>query len=187
MTLYGSYTSPFVRHCRIALVNFQLDCQFVEASHADSAENSPTKKVPYFTDGDITLTDSSSILRHLCDKAGKAFLADSQEQELYSMVNTCLDSTINLFLLSMEGIGTEQSQYLTRQQGRVDSCVAELEKLISARGNQLDNAGYRLACYLDWAVFRKRLDLTGYPALRDFLASAKQDAAFQATAIAADA
>lgn len=47
MELYGSYTSPFVRHCRIALLQTQQDCQFIETDAQQSATLSPTKKVPY--------------------------------------------------------------------------------------------------------------------------------------------
>ena len=38
MKLYGNYTSPFVRHCRVALLQQKLDCDFVEIDYAMTAK-----------------------------------------------------------------------------------------------------------------------------------------------------
>lgn len=75
MQLFGSYTSPFVRHCRIALIETGLDCEFVETDYAESARRSPTKKVPYLQDKDVMLFDSCSILKYLREKAGGTFFS----------------------------------------------------------------------------------------------------------------
>ena len=39
MKLYGSYTSPFVRHCRIVLLETQQSCEFIETDQTSSATN----------------------------------------------------------------------------------------------------------------------------------------------------
>ena len=78
MKLYGSVTSPYVRHVRVALAQSGFDYTFVEADYAMSAERSPTAKVPFFEDGDLTLTDSTSILKHVREKSGMEFLEDSR-------------------------------------------------------------------------------------------------------------
>ena len=64
MKLYGSYTSPYVRHCRIVIEQLGLACDFVEADYTLSAKKSPSMKVPFLQDGDLQLTDSTSILFH---------------------------------------------------------------------------------------------------------------------------
>ena len=102
MKLYGSYTSPFVRHCRIALLETGLACEFIETDQAGSAAKSPTKRVPFLEDGDVFLTDSSSILKHIREKAGTAFLSSASELDLFAMVNTALDATVNLFFLERD-------------------------------------------------------------------------------------
>ena len=63
MELFGSFTSPYVRHCRVVLAHTGLDCEFVETDYDQSAARSPTRRVPFLRDGDRMLTDSASILR----------------------------------------------------------------------------------------------------------------------------
>ena len=41
MKLYGSYTSPFVRHVRIALLETQQAFEFIETDQAGSSAQSP--------------------------------------------------------------------------------------------------------------------------------------------------
>ena len=60
MQLYGSYTSPFVRHCRIALAQAGISFDLVETDGAQSARLSPTSKVPFLKGDGISLTDSTS-------------------------------------------------------------------------------------------------------------------------------
>lgn len=74
MELYGSYTSPYVRHCRLAMLEAGLDFKFVETDALASARKSPTQKVPFLKDGDITLNDSCSIVKYVRERSGKRFL-----------------------------------------------------------------------------------------------------------------
>ena len=182
MKLYGSYTSPFVRHCRVALAQEGLDFDFVEADYAMSAEKSPTAKVPFLSDGERTLTDSASILKHIREKSGKPFLTDLDDYENFAMTNTLLDSAINVFMLENEGFGPEQIKYLGRQKNRIQSGLEALDRRF-ATDRDLDRDGaLRCACFLGWALFRKRISLDGLDNLRDLLAAADQVEAFAATA-----
>src|SRR3982751_3928505 len=99
MKLYGSYTSPFVRHCRIAILEGDLICEFVETDQAGSATLSPTKRVPFLEDGEVFLTDSTSILKHLREKSGENYLSSTRELNEFCMINTALDATVNIFFL----------------------------------------------------------------------------------------
>lgn len=63
MKLYGIVTSPFVRHCRIALIQGNLDWEFVTGDMTQLARESPVHKVPYLVDGDRVFSDSCSILK----------------------------------------------------------------------------------------------------------------------------
>ncbi|MFO6422576.1 glutathione S-transferase family protein [Motilimonas sp. KMU-193] len=182
MKLYGSYTSPFVRHCRIVIAQTGLACEFIETDAVASAEKSPTKKVPFLVDGDITLTDSVVIIRYLREKAGQSFCADILDFELFCMVNTVMDATVNIFFLEMQdNIHATDSQYLTRQQSRIDSGLAYLNNCVLPSALPLTDGQLRLACYLDWGIFRKRISLDSYPALTQLLALAKTDAIFSET------
>lgn len=182
MKLYGSYTSPFVRHCRMVIAQTGLACEFIETDAVASAEKSPTKKVPFLVDGNITLTDSVVIIKYLREKAGQVFCADIMDFELFCMVNTVMDATVNIFFLELQDkIFAADSQYLTRQQGRVDSGLACLNEFNLPSSLPLTDGQLRLACYLDWGLFRKRISLAAYPALSQFLALAKTDAVFSDT------
>ncbi|MEH6445098.1 MAG: glutathione S-transferase [Oceanospirillaceae bacterium] len=183
MKLYASYTSPFARHCRVALLQSNVECEFIDTDYAQSAANSATQKVPYLEDGAVKLTDSSSILFHIAQKSGGTFIKDAQEQELFSMTNTCLDATINLFLLENDGIKAETSGYLQRQQNRIVSALKELNNKVENLNGPLNTAQMRLACYVDWAIFRKRISIEGLDNLQALLENARTDASFNATAI----
>ena len=116
MILYGSQTSPYVRHCRIVLMQSGLPWTFQDTDYAASAAGSPTKRVPYFQDGDTRLTDSSSILMHLRQRLGQPYMEKVEQLERYALCNTLLDTAINLFLLERDGLGPTDSDYLARQQ-----------------------------------------------------------------------
>jgi glutathione S-transferase len=104
MKLHGSFTSPYVRHCRIALMESGLNWSFVETDHDNSARLSPSKKIPFLTDGDMLLSDSSSILMYIREKAGQPFISDALDFDLFCLINTLLDAAINRFYLAKDGI-----------------------------------------------------------------------------------
>lgn len=187
MKIYGSFTSPFVRHCRIALVQAKqdhgLECEFIETDHAASAGLSPTQKVPYLVDGDIALTDSASILKHLRDKSGQSFMSDVCDYDLFCMVNTVLDASVNVFFIErLDGLKPSDSKYLQRHQDRIGSALKEMNELALPTALPLTDGQIRLACYLDWALFRDRITLDGLANLQAFLELARSWAVFSDTA-----
>ncbi|RUO23097.1 glutathione S-transferase [Aliidiomarina iranensis] len=182
MQLFGSFTSPFVRHLRIVLADSGLDYEFIETDYAQSAAQSPAQRVPFLQDDQIQLTDSTSILKHLREKAGQSFFADTANLELYCLANTCLDTAINLFLLEREGLNSDSNAYLQRQAARIQSTLKALEARIWPSDMQWYDGQIRLACFIDWAIYRNRLDFSAYPKLLAFLAQAQKQPSFVATA-----
>ncbi|MFT6987637.1 MAG: glutathione S-transferase [Psychromonas sp.] len=183
MKIYGSFTSPFVRHCRIALLETNLACEFIETDAAHSAKLSPTKKVPLLVDDDLILTDSSSILKYIREKAGLHFFAEINDFELFNMTNTVLDACVNIFLLeSFDGIKLSDSKYLQRQNGRVLSGLKALNSAVLATQLPLTEGQLRLACFLDWGLYRNRIDLFELDNLSKLLVLAKKDKYFADTA-----
>ncbi len=183
MILYGSYTSPYVRHCRIALAQTDSAYELVEVASNDPRNPSPTRKVPYFADGSTGLSDSSSILKYLRQKAGVPFLESVEEFELYCLASTYLDAEINLFMFErVDGMKPEASKYLTRQRERVASGLSELDRGTLTHSLPLDDGQIRLACFLAWGVFRQRFSLAAYPSLQAFLDLANSWEVFQKTA-----
>ena len=184
MKLYGSYTSPFVRHCRVALAQEGLDFDFIEADYAMSAEKSPTAKVPFLADGDLALTDSSSILKYIREKSGKRFLADLDDYENFAMANTLQDAAINVFILEKEGFDAEQIQYMARQKNRIQSGLKAFNQHFGANPNHdiTRDGTLRCACFLTWGLFRKCIRLNGLDNLNRMLNAANQVDGFAATA-----
>jgi glutathione S-transferase len=181
MKLYGSYTSPFVRHCRIALLENNINYEFVETDQATSAVKSPTKRVPFLADGNVFLTDSTSILKYIREKSGQSFLVTLQELDQFCTINTALDSTTNLFFLRRDGVDTEAYEYLKRQSARIQSSLAELNQLEWPSVAPYNDAQLRLACYLAWGLMRKCISLETYSNLQKFLDSINSYAPFAQT------
>lgn len=171
MKLFGSLTSPFVRHCRIALVDANIEFELIKTDHDTSAKNSPTKRVPYLEDGDVKLYDSTSILQYIRQTQGNPFLSTPQQTDIYALANTVLDTHINLFLLEINGVQDTQNTYLQRQWGRITDTMQMLENTLVSEPNAHDDANIRVLCMLDWVLFRKRGDLSGMPNLQIFYAN----------------
>lgn len=178
MKLYGSLTSPFVRHCRVALEQSGLDFELLDADYAMSAERSPTGKVPFFEDGDMMLTDSSSILKYVREKSGQDFLKEIDDYELYSMTNTLLDAAINVQLLEKDGFKEDQIPYIGRQNARIDSGLKELNRRFAPSNGIKTDSALRGACFIDWALFRKRFAIDGLDNLQGLLDAANKEQAF---------
>lgn len=183
MQLFGSYTSPFVRHIRIVLARTGIDCEFVETDYDQSAEQSPACRVPFLRDGARMLTDSLSILRHLRERAGEAFFSDLDEFDRFLLVDTALDACVNVFLLERDGVGPQQVPYLKRQSLRIRQCLQALEETVDgASSPSLDgDFALRLGCFLSWALFRERLSLEEFPRLLEFQQHFEADALIAAT------
>lgn len=182
MKLYGSYTSPYVRHCRIVLAQTGQDCKFIETDYAQSAELSPARRVPFLYDAKLMLTDSASILRYLREKAGQAFFSDIGDYDLFLLVNTAMDSTVNLFLLERDGVTPAECSYLVRQKGRVEDTLAYLDRQIGEGSNDTNSDGMiRLGCFLSWALFRERISLKDHSALAGFQRQFESDPEIAAT------
>lgn len=186
MQLFGSFTSPFVRHIRITLADTGLAHEFVETDYSQSAAGSPAQRVPFLradvNDKTLQLNDSTSILKFIREAAGESFCADVATLDLYCLINTALDTTVNLFLLEREGLNSDANPYLQRQAARIQTALQALENYPWPEQLPWDDAGIRLVCFLDWALFRQRLDFSNYPRLLQLLDDAKAQPSFVATA-----
>lgn len=168
MKLYGSYTSPFVRHCRILLLETNQACEFIETDQAASAVKSPTKRVPFLEDGDILLTDSLAIIKYLREKSGQTFCQSVQELNRLCLVNTALETVVNLFFIKRDGVDITPIPYLQRQAARIESTLEELNTTRFSSAAPYDDADLRLGCFMGWAKLRKQVDFSVYPNLEKF-------------------
>ena len=196
MKLYGSYTSPFVRHCRIALLEGQskgtLECEFIETDIVASGKLSPTKKVPFLTDTiydeknnteEVELTDSASIVMYLREQSGQKFFNDAKDFNLFCNVNTVLDASVNLFFLELKDkILPAEGSYLARHKDRVESALSHMNESTYSSQAPFTDGELRLACFLDWGLFRNRINIDGLDNLQALLNSARSYDIFAQTA-----
>lgn len=181
MKLYGSFTSPFVRHCRIALLETKTPFEFIETDNAKSAAKSPTKRVPFLEDGEVFLTDSNSIIKYIREKAGQPFLTTVNEFEQYFLINTALDSALNLMFLEKDGIDIQAYGYLKRQTARIESALTEIDQFILLEAAPYNDVELRLACFINWAKFRNRVDFSKYNNVENFYSGIQNYEIFKAT------
>jgi len=182
MQLFGSYTSPYVRHIRIVLARTGLDCEFIETDYAASAEKSPAARVPFLIDGERMLTDSLSILRFVRERDGQRFFPDLDDFDRFLLVNAAMDSTVNVFLLERDGVTPDQAPYLARQQRRIGQCLQALDAVVGQRAPAPDgDFAIRLGCYLSWALFRERVELAGLDRLSEYQQRFESDPVIAAT------
>jgi glutathione S-transferase len=181
MKLYGSFTSPFVRHVRIVLLETAQACEFIETDQAGSSAQSPTQRVPFLQDGNIFLTDSSSIIKYLREKAGGEFCKTAQALDVWCLVSTAVDTTVNLFFIKRDGVNIETIPYLQRQAARIQTTLEELNKLPMPSAAPYSDTQLRLACFMGWAKLRQQIDFSAYDNLEKLYTGALQYKHFQAT------
>lgn len=194
MTLYGVGTSPYVRHARIVLALSNLDWQFKQAT-PDVMGHSPTRRVPFLTDGDLTLTDSSVIVRHVREQADQLFLPTIRDYELFAMATSVLDTAVNLYLLNVADsaelgkvtsgtsvIGFNPRSYFETQQKRINTGMQGLNSFELSYHGPYTDAEIRLACLLDWGDYRGTIALSGMENLSAFLEAIRGWPPFSETA-----
>ncbi|MCX2794182.1 glutathione S-transferase family protein [Microbulbifer thermotolerans] len=182
MKLFGSLTSPFVRHCRIALMQSGLDWEMVEIDiHSSQNPETPTLRVPFLQDDGLRLTDSTPILKYVREKSGMEFIPNVQDFDRYCLANTLLDSAIALFLLERSGFDINSNAYTLRQQKRIERVLSELDAAPLPESGRLGDADYRVAVAVAWGQFRNRFSIDSHTNLQRLLAIAEEDSSFCAT------
>lgn len=181
MELFGSTTSPFVRHCRIALEQTHQKYTFSLVDYAQTAKKSPVQKMPYLVDGEHVFTDSASILMYVRQLTKAPFPADPQDFELFTMASTLIDTAVNIFLLEKDTITSKESQYLARQESRLATGFKALNNTVQPAKALTTDGHMRAACLVDWTLFRQRYDLSSYTQLKELLQQANSDPFFTKT------
>ena len=194
MKLYGVRTSPYVRHARVALAQSDLDWELEQVT-PDTIGQSPTLRVPFLTDGNLTLSDSSVIVRYVREQSGQSFLPTIADHELFALATSVLDTAVNVYLMNIgdsadlaeiptgtSAIGFDPKTYFERQQERVAVGMQELERCQLLSSQPYTDGAIRLACLLDWAAYRSTIDLSGKDNLCRFLTEIRTWPPFAETA-----
>lgn len=180
LTLIGSYRSPFVRICRIFMIQQGLEfdfkvLNFVEDKNdaAALAQETPINKIPVLIDDGQKIFDSRVIINHLSRKCGLP-VRSLDEENLVSVIYSSLDTSIILFLMKRDGFDVEASGFfLERQRARVIANLAYLtpwvQGLDAAKLTDWNYASISLYSYLYYAQKRELLNVDLYPVMADFL------------------
>ena len=132
-------------------------------------------------DNEINLSDSSSILKYPRNKSGQEYLSDIVDFDNYCLVNTLMDSEINVYLLEKSGVESSTNDYLLRQKSRIQKGLEILNERFLSVSNPMSDSQLRCAVFLDWAAYRQRFDFEHYTNLMHLLSVAKQNSGFIAT------
>lgn len=184
MKLYGSKTSPFVRKVRIALEEIPYEFVSVDlfnpTDRKSFAKITPIMKIPVLKDDDTNIYDSDNILRYLNNKYWKRpYCLKAENHQI--LIHEANLTSIELFLMERSGISIEDNNlYLETRKSRVRDILAFLEDNHSDFHNW-GNKEIALYCFLDWALFRNRLDLADYSNLTGFYRSNQNHPIVKAT------
>ena len=195
ITLYFTPNSPYARKVRIVLAEKGL--AFTPESLPATPPSSgrvfpesfetmnPNMRVPMLADNDLRIWDSNLILEYLFatyPHAAKGLgqnvppLAPTltrperhwQDLMILNTIETLLDSAINVYQFTRDGMRVEQVPYLRREKGRTQSELDWLEKQLPAEGfwpGMFSVMDVNLVCTLAWLDLRKPVPWRGRPKL----------------------
>lgn len=176
-TLIGSLTSPYVRKIRLLLYNIPHELRIVDYTKEDGNNYlksvNPINKLPVLIDGEKTIYDSRVIYNYLSKKNNWRELSIAEEN-IVTMIDGAMDSSINLFVLARGGLDLENGNtYIKRQKERItailDSLVPWVKTLDANNPDHWNFLTISLYSYLFWLNFRKLNDLNSYPEFKKFL------------------
>ena len=153
-------------NCHLTSVNLDI---FAEQDRLTMANKNPARKIPILIDGDLTLSDSNSIIRYLLDKTGQPKLTWPQEH-LLTTINACNDSLVELLLCSRSGFDIKSDKlFFNLQTERIEQTLHFLNThLNDEEFKSCEYLNISLYCLLDWISFRELTDFSQHSELVKF-------------------
>ncbi|MBX3021795.1 MAG: glutathione S-transferase family protein [Bdellovibrionales bacterium] len=179
-TLIGSLRSPFVRTCRLLMLQHGLDFHFRVLNFVDDekdaaalAKETPINKVPVLVDGEQKVFDSRVIVSYLAKKHAWPELSIDDENRI-SVIYSCMDASVILFLMRHDKYDMQRSGFfLSRQRARIVSNIEYLSPWIEAldprNPKHWNYPTMSLFSYIFWAEKRELLVVGEYPVLERFM------------------
>lgn len=211
LKLYGHDPSPFVRRVRILMtelgLRFERDTRAWKEPSPELLSESPIQRLPMLDRGEghavRYVYDSRSIAEVLYEAAAQRpsgapkddvlplqptlwnpALHDD-DRNVLSVVDAAIDSAVNVYLIELDGVTSDSSPYLQRQNQRVARCLEWLDRRYADRDtldpSQLAFVDVALVSGLGWLRFRKRAELESYAALCRVEARLEERPSFAAT------
>ena len=199
ITLYFTPNSPYARKARIVLAEKGLAFtpESLPAAPPGSAQifpqsfeaMNPNLRVPMLANNDLRIWDSNLILEYLFKTYPHAAKAPGpnapplaasftrperywQDLMVLNTIETLLDSAINVFQFTRDGMPVDKVPYLRREIARTQSELDWLEKQLPAEGfwpGTFSAMDVNLICALGWFDLRKPVPWRGRPKLETFM------------------
>lgn len=185
--LHMGYISPYTRKVRVALAEKGLEYENVVTSGAaaDASYNqlNPARRVPTLIDGDTVMFESNEILQYLMatypennpSPDGIPFATRLTRPEHYwydrqtfYMLDTMLDSGLNLLYFRNEGMTEEHAEFLGRERKRIQVILDWLEPRATPEGFLPGEFSLQDLCFVisvQWSDYRKMFEWRGRPNL----------------------
>ena len=192
LRIFGTATSPYVRRVCVIAHELELEHELVDTStdagQAALRERNPLWKIPSVElDGQL-LFDSRVIGEELVARFAKGRItapSEAAEHNAITVIDGALDSLINCFYFGRDGIGPEQSSYLTKQGERATSAVRWIEARVEAGWlrdpGALSLGEIALATAGAWMRFRATYPIDKHPALAAIIDRCEARPSFIAT------
>jgi len=191
-TLIGSQRSPFVRICRLLMIQNSIEYDFRVLNFVDNQKEAqdleketPINKVPVLIDGAQKIFDSRVIVNYLTRKHQLRPLS-IEEENIVSATYSCMDTGVILFLMKRDGLDINSSGFfLSRQRKRIPSSLEYLrpwvQSLDASNPDHWNFASMSLFSFLYWANVREVITLKDYSTFMDFIEKFKNAPGVQET------
>ncbi len=195
MKLYGSFTSPYVRKCRVLIKEKALACEFVAADAGGAGSPvpalNPLGKVPVLErDDGSSLFDSPVIFEYLDSLKPPALFAASGEERWQmlrwqALADGILDATVTRLLETRRPAEQQSTDGIRRQEEKVARALAFAEQHASGAylmQNKFTAADLCLGVALEYVDFRYTHDWRAkHPKLARWLAGISSRPSFLET------
>lgn len=169
LKLLGTATSPFTRKVRVVLAEKHMECEFVidAPKGPDSAviRHNPLGKIPVLIlDDEHSLFDSRVIVEYLDNASpGNRLIPEEKRPRIQvrrweALADGCLDAAIALVNEKKKPAELQSSEWIARQQGKVDRALQQMADDLAARnwcsGEAFSLADIAVGCCLGWLELR---------------------------------
>jgi glutathione S-transferase len=191
LTVYGTHTSPFVRRVLVVADELGVATTLLDvndpAHQAALRQHSPIWKVPVAELGGRVLIDSHVITEVLLAEHGPGPLSpfdplDTAARAAIAVADGAADALINAMYLARDGISSDASAYLRKQQERAAAALAWLDARVDPQSGLVTGTRARgfgpkfglveiaLVTAMDWMRFRQTYPIERHPNLVAMLA-----------------
>ena len=176
----GSIRSPFVRICRLFMMQNSIPFEFKVLNFLDDpkdaaelAKESPINRVPILVADGQRIFDSRVIINYLIKKHNLKPLSIEDENRV-SVAYSCLDTALTLFQMKKDGYDLNQPGFfISRQRERIPQNLKYLDswikELSSSKKEDWNFASMTLYSFLFWAHAREIFNVNDYQTCQNFL------------------